>query len=107
MSSHATRALFGQCNRDYIPYASPLWRDARGSSSCRDSVSELRAGSCCDASGREKKALGELENCQDVDRLVAEASLTTCLESMCLEYTKKGGCDNTIIGRLFSLSTFR
>ena len=107
ISLHATRALFGMCSRKYIPHASPLWQAACGSSNYRDSISRLGGVARCDATGLEEMARELLLSCRDVGRLVAESSLSTCLEPMRLEYTKKCGCGNTVIERIFSLMAVR
>ena len=42
----------------------------------------------------------------DVDREVGEFPLEVCMTALRTEFNKKGGSDNTVIGRIFSLMTY-
>ena len=37
-----------------------------------------------------------------VDREVSEYSMEMCMAALRAEYTRKGGCDNAVIGRILS-----
>ena len=80
-----------------------MWRSARGSISARDAITACYTYSCCAASGLEMKVRDCLTAEEGTDREVAEFSAEMCLAALQKEYNKKGGSDNTVIERIFSL----
>ena len=54
----------------------------------------------------EMKVRDSLTSEGDVDREVGEFSLEMCLAALRTECNKKGGSDNTVIERIFSLMTY-
>ena len=53
-----------------------------------------------------KKVFDSLSTEEGVGREVSEVSLETCLVALRSEYGKKGGSDNTVIERIFSLMSY-
>ena len=54
----------------------------------------------------EKKVHDSLSSLEGVDLEVGEASLEMCLVALRSEFRRKGGSDNTVIERIFSLMSY-
>ena len=80
--------------------------DARGTLAPKEAIEACYDNSCCAAAGIEMKVYDNIQVEGGVDREVSEYSLEMCAAAMRAEYTKKGGCDNAVIGRIFSLMAY-